>query len=144
MHGRRNIRTSGHLNMAFSDIVYDSSVGLYSSFELRHLKIPPSRLRTFARFAASGRPKMLRYLKPQRDGVHEYADRRQGHPLRTRTHRARNSYHSAASCSSQFIQLRVSSGVFSLEVSHGSLKSPLCSCVSITLPSTVNPNHSIV
>src|SRR6266487_2920507 len=78
MHGRRNIRTSRHLNMAFSDIVYDSSVGLYSSFELRHLKIPPSRLRTFARFAASGRPKMLRYLKPQRDGGHEYADRRQG------------------------------------------------------------------
>src|SRR5215472_8835978 len=33
---------------------------------IRHLKIPPSRLRTFARLAASGRRKMLRYLKPQR------------------------------------------------------------------------------
>src|SRR5204863_1514564 len=112
--------------LVFVRLVYDSSFGLYSSFELRHLKIPPSRLRTFARFAASGRPKMLRYLKPQRDGVHEYADRRQGHPLRTRTHRARNSYHSAASCSSLFIQLRSWSGLFSLEVSHGSLKSPAC------------------
>jgi hypothetical protein len=31
MHGRRNIPSSGHLNMAFSDIVYDSSFGRKSS-----------------------------------------------------------------------------------------------------------------